>query len=81
AGFTAALRGVLPELTDDDAAEAAKTIILLVGALWTHANPPQSVQEVYAADPSLVFLPGGFARSLERTIGVVLTGLLAGREG
>lgn len=80
AGFTAALQGVLPELGREDAAEAAKTIILLVGALWTHTNPPQSVQAVYTADPLLVFLPGGFAKSLERTIAIILTGLLADRE-
>jgi hypothetical protein len=51
--------------------------VLFIGALWTHANPPKSVQDAYAADPSLIFLPAGFAASLERTISIVLTGLLA----
>lgn len=77
ARFTAALRQVLPELSEEDAAEATRTITLFAGALWTHSHPPQAVQDAYAADPSLVFLPGGFAASLERTISVVLMGLLA----
>ncbi|MFE4833907.1 TetR family transcriptional regulator [Arthrobacter sp. NPDC056691] len=77
AGFTAALRQALPELSEEDAAEATRTITLLAGALWTHAHPPQAVQDAYAADPSLIFLPAGFASSLERTISIVLMGLLA----
>ncbi|MFC7847065.1 TetR/AcrR family transcriptional regulator [Arthrobacter sp. NPDC057388] len=77
AGFTAALRRVLPELSEDLAAEATRTITLFAGALWTHTHPPQAVQDAYTADPSLVFLPAGFAASLERTIHIVLMGLLA----
>lgn len=77
AGFTAALRQVLPELSDEDAAEAARTLVVLAGALWTHTHPPQAVQDAYAADPSLVFLPAGFTQSLERTISLVLLGLLS----
>ena len=77
AGFTGALRQVLPEFSEEEAAEATRTIVVFAGALWTHANPPQSVRDAYAADPSLVFLPEGFAGSLERTISIVLMGLLA----
>ncbi|MGW5440500.1 TetR family transcriptional regulator [Nocardia asteroides] len=75
--FTADLRRVLPELGDREAAEAAMTILLLAGALWTHAHPPQAVLEAYAADPSLVFMPDGFAESLEKMIRFVLLGVLA----
>ncbi|MFD6269841.1 TetR family transcriptional regulator [Nocardia asteroides] len=75
--FTADLRRVLPELGDREAAEAAMTILLLAGALWTHAHPPQAVLEAYAADPSLVVMPDGFAESLEKMIRFVLLGVLA----
>lgn len=77
--FIAALRQCLPELREVDATDAARTILLLVGALWTHTHPPQAVQDAYAADPTLTFLPDGFARSLEHAIGLVLRGLLADR--
>lgn len=77
AGFTAALRVVLPELSEEEVNEAARTVIVLAGALWTHAHPPQAVQDAYAADPSLVFLPDGFVASLERAINIQLLGLLA----
>lgn len=75
--FTADLRRALPELGDREAAEAAMTILLLAGALWTHAHPPQAVLEAYAADPSLVVMPDGFAESLEKMIRFVLLGVLA----
>lgn len=76
-GLTAALRQVLPELSEKDAAEAARAVVVLAGALWTHSHPPQAVQEACAIDPSLEFLPEGFAGALERTFGLVLLGLLA----
>lgn len=75
-GLTAALRLVLPELSEEGATEATRTLIVLVGALWTHSHPPQAVQDAYVADPSLIFLPEGFVGSLKRTISLVLLGLL-----
>ncbi len=78
-GFVAALRRCLPELSEADAMDAARTILLLVGALWTHTHPPQAVRDAYAADPTLNFLPDGFARSLERSVDLLLRGLLTDR--
>lgn len=75
--FAVLLRGALPELDERRAAEAASTIIVLVGALWIHSHPAPAVEEAYAADASLMFLPGGYRQALERTITVVLLGLLA----
>ncbi|OYO07044.1 TetR family transcriptional regulator [Enemella evansiae] len=74
----AAVQALLPELSDQAVGEAIRTILLLVGALWTHSHPPQAVQDAYAADPRLTFLPEGFTGSLERSIRIVLRGLLAG---
>lgn len=67
----------LPELDENAVFEATRTIILLVGALWTHAHPPQAVKDAYAADPGLSFLPDGFAGSLECSVRIVLAGHLA----
>ncbi|MFC7755158.1 TetR/AcrR family transcriptional regulator [Tsukamurella soli] len=77
AGLMGVLRQVLPELSEDDAGEAVRTLIVLTGALWAYAHPPQAVQDAYKADPSLVFLPHGFVRSLGRSFSLVLEGLLA----
>ncbi len=77
ASLAAAVRDALPELDEEAAFEATRTIILLVGALWTHSHPPQAVRDAYAADPRLTFLPDGFAGSLERSVRIVLAGLLA----
>ncbi|MGW2959284.1 hypothetical protein ACWDGI_12470 [Streptomyces sp. NPDC001220] len=71
------LREILPELRDREAAEAAAMTIVLVGALWTHSHPAEAVRAAYAGDPSLVFLPTPFAATLERSIAIYLTGLLA----
>lgn len=79
ARFTGALGQVLPELGESKTAEAARIIIVLAGALWTHTrpHPPQAVREAQAADPSVVFLPDGYAETLERTTTIFLLGLLA----
>lgn len=76
AGFVTALGRTLPELSDAAAVEAARTIIILAGALWTHAHPPRAVQEAYDANPALTFLPDGFAKSLESAIELVIVGLI-----
>lgn len=76
AGFIRALRSVLPELSEADAADAVRTIIILTGALWTHTHPPQAVKEAYAADPTLVFVPDGFKDSLEQATRLILIGLI-----
>lgn len=72
------IRRVLPELSEGDAVEAVRTLMVFTGALWVYAHPSQAVLEAYRADPSLVFLPSGFAQSLGRSFGLVLQGLLAG---
>ncbi len=77
AGLVAVLRETLPELDDTGAQEAARTVILLTGTVWSHAHPPAAVREAYAADPALVFLPDGFAGSLRRATEVTLVGLAA----
>ncbi|WP_181273826.1 TetR/AcrR family transcriptional regulator [Brevibacterium oceani] len=76
-GFATLLREMLPELSDQDAAEAASTIVVLVGAIWTHTHPADALREAYDADPSLEFLAAGFPGALERAIAVFLLGLIA----
>ncbi|MDQ4214926.1 TetR/AcrR family transcriptional regulator [Microbacterium sp. ASV81] len=76
AGFADVLHQVIPELTGPQAAEAARAILIAVGAYWTHAHPPKAVQETYELDPTLVFLPDGFQGSLERVIAVLILGVL-----
>lgn len=77
AGFAALLHGMLPELSEQDAVEAANTTIVLVGALWTHTHPAEPLRAAYAADPSLRFVNADFAVQLERTTTVLLLGLIA----
>ena len=74
---TAALREVVPELDAPKAGEAARAIVIAVGAYWTHAHPPANLRQVYDADPALVFLPEQFRAALERVIAVTILGLLA----
>ena len=77
AAFVGVLRQVLPELDVEEAAEATRAMVTLAGALWTHSHPPDAVRDVCLADPTLAFLPDGFARSVERMVGLILLGLLA----
>lgn len=75
--FGALLRQVVPELTPAQAGDAARSILIAVGAYWTHTHPPQAVQDAYALDPSLIFLPERFEGSFARAIEVILLGTLA----
>lgn len=74
--FAGAIHEAIPELDMPRAREAARTIMLLVGAYWSHVHPPQAVQDAYAADPGLNFLPEGLRASLERSLTVLFSGLL-----
>ena len=76
-GFSVVLREVVPELDAPKAGEAARAIVIAVGAYWTHAHPPANLRQVYDADPALVFLPEQFRAALERVIAVTILGLLA----
>lgn len=76
AGLAAFQQQVLPELSDQQATEAAVMTLVLAGALWTHSNPAPAVLAVHAADPSLPFPFSSFAATLERSLSVFLIGLL-----
>ncbi|MFC9659401.1 TetR family transcriptional regulator [Nocardia sp. NPDC127606] len=75
-GLAALFRNVLPELDDQQAAEAANMTIVLAGSLWTHTHPGPAVRAVYEADPDLAFLPT-FTVALDRALTLLLTGLLS----
>ena len=75
--FSTLVRQVVPELTTAQADEAARAILIAVGAYWTYAHPPQAVLDAYALDASLVFLPEQFQGSLARVIDVLILGVLA----
>ncbi|MCE4026742.1 TetR/AcrR family transcriptional regulator [Microbacterium sp. Au-Mic1] len=77
ARFGALVRQVIPELTEPQADEAARSILIAVGGYWTHTHPPQAVHDAYALDATLVFLPEQFQGSLARIIEVLILGTLA----
>jgi AcrR family transcriptional regulator len=77
ARFSALLRQVVPELSGAQAQEAARAVLIAVGAYWTHAHPPRAVLDAYALDPSLVFLPEQFQGALARVVDVLILGVLA----
>lgn len=76
--FGGLLHQVIPEMTQAQAGEAARSILIIVGAYWTHTHPPVAVQGAYALDPTLVFLPEQFEGSFARATEVLLLGVLAG---
>jgi AcrR family transcriptional regulator len=77
ARFSALLRQVVPELSAAQAQDAARAVLIAVGAYWTHAHPPRAVLDAYALDPSLVFLPEQFQGALARVVDVLILGVLA----
>jgi AcrR family transcriptional regulator len=78
--FGAFLEELLPELGPDQAVPAARTIILLVGALWPRTHPPEAVVEAYRTDPAIAFLDDDFAGALRDALSVTLIGFVARRN-
>jgi AcrR family transcriptional regulator len=77
ADLAAFLRQVLPELSEEQATEAAAMMPVLAGSLWTHSHPAPAVRAVYAAYPSLTSPFASFTATFERALTLFLAGLLS----
>ncbi|MGW5392133.1 TetR family transcriptional regulator [Streptomyces koyangensis] len=66
----------LPEL-GERAPELAASVIMVVGAVWTHARPSQAMLAAYEADPSLAVLKMDFTTSLRQLLATLTAGTLA----
>lgn len=74
--LTALARVHLPEL-GDRAQRLAASMIMVIGAVWTHARPSQAMLAAYEADPSLAVLKMDFAVALQEALGTLTVGTLA----
>lgn len=75
-GLADLLAALLPELEGPGSRHAATTMIVLVGALWTHTHPAAAMRAALATDPTLATFEG-FADELSRSFLVVLRGIAA----
>ncbi|GAB2847303.1 TetR/AcrR family transcriptional regulator [Lentzea nigeriaca] len=75
------VRGHLPELSTAGAQQFAATVLMMAGAVWTHALPSEAMREAYARDPELASLAMNFAQSLTSMLDALLSGLLASAAG
>ncbi|MGW0854834.1 TetR family transcriptional regulator [Streptomyces sp. NPDC002690] len=76
AGLTTLVRLHLPEL-GDQSEELAASVIMVAGAVWTHARPSQAMLDAYEADPSLAALRMDFTTSLRQMLATFTAGALA----
>jgi AcrR family transcriptional regulator len=67
----------VPELDDDDSLRFAGGLVMVTGAVWTHAHPSTAMLAAYEADPALAALRLDFTAVLRETLEVLLSGLLA----
>lgn len=74
--LTALARVHLPEL-GDRAQQLAASMIMVIGAVWTHARPSQAMLAAYEADPSLAVLKMDFAVALQEALATLTVGTLA----
>jgi AcrR family transcriptional regulator len=75
AALATLVRQQLPEL-DARAFELCGQIMMVSGAVWTHARPSRSLLAAYAADPSLAKLRMDFTRSLQEMLATLIAGTL-----
>ncbi|MFD8970771.1 TetR family transcriptional regulator [Streptomyces sp. NPDC059568] len=69
-------RSYLPKL-GDRAPELAAAMIMVIGAVWTHARPSKAMVTAYEADPDLAVLRMDFASSLRQVLATLTAGTLA----
>jgi AcrR family transcriptional regulator len=74
--FAALARTHLPEL-GERAPELAAFVIMVIGAVWTHARPSRAMLAAYDAEPSLAVLKMDFAASLRQMLTTLTAGTLA----
>ncbi|MFD8963386.1 TetR/AcrR family transcriptional regulator [Streptomyces sp. NPDC059568] len=68
-------RSYLPKL-GDRAPELAAAMIMVIGAVWTHARPSKAMAAAYEADPTLAVLRMDFASSLRQMLATLIAGTL-----
>lgn len=73
------LAGV-PEFGERDAQRYAATVLLVAGAIWTHAQPSAAMQTAYEQDVELAALRIDFAEVLRQFLEVAASGLLARQD-
>ncbi|KIF73395.1 TetR family transcriptional regulator [Streptomyces sp. 150FB] len=66
----------LPEL-GDRARHLIASVIMTIGAVWTHARPSRAMLDAYDADPELAGLHMDFATALTETVATLTAGTLA----
>ncbi|WP_406334224.1 TetR family transcriptional regulator [Streptomyces sp. NBC_00203] len=66
----------LPEL-GDRAHQLAASMIMVIGAVWTHARPSQAMLAAYEADPTLAVLKMDFSTALQEMLATLAAGTLA----
>ncbi len=67
----------LGELGDHDAFRFAAALVMVTGAVWTHAHPSAAMLAAYEADPDLASMRLDFTDTLRQVLEVLIAGLLA----
>ncbi len=67
----------LGELGDHDAVRFAAALVMVTGAVWTHAHPSAAMLAAYEADPDLASMRLDFTDTLRQVLEVLIAGLLA----
>ena len=65
------------ELGEPNAERLGAGLILVAGAVWTHAQPSAAMLAAYEADPALAVLRTDFTATLREVLEVLIAGLLA----
>ncbi|MFG2041679.1 TetR family transcriptional regulator [Dactylosporangium sp. NPDC048998] len=71
------VRDRLPELGTVAAHQFAATVLIMSGAVWTHAQPSDAMKTAYAREPELASLAMDFGQTLSGMLDVFLKGLLS----
>jgi hypothetical protein len=71
------LRVFLPELDEGQAQRLGAATVMVISAVWTHAQPSAAMLEAYEADPSLAAFRLDFSQALTEMLQTLIAGTLA----
>lgn len=77
--LTAAVRHVLPALTEDDGAELLVGVTTLAAGLWQLSHPSPTVEKLYVDHPAMALTAIEFVPAIKRLSETLLLGLVAKR--
>lgn len=76
-----AVRAIVPDLTDDDAADLVTGVSAIAAGLWQITHPPPTLTQLYLENPTVAHSYIEFVPTVTRLAETLILGFRAGKNG